>query len=113
MPCFKVFPALADEMKKVQALGGEKMLLGILKETLIFQHQDDNLFYRYEIFKNERRGGYFAVIYLSDIRVDQGEKIPDWEITVPFKLLKSNYLPNARVECELHFNEMHKTAVLQ
>lgn len=89
------------------------MLLGILKETLVFQHQDADLFYRYEIFKNERRGGYFAIVYLSDSRINQSEKIPYWKIIVPFIILKSTYLPNARVECELHFNEMHKTAVLQ
>ncbi|MBG6244552.1 hypothetical protein CS369_06670 [Candidatus Symbiopectobacterium sp. 'North America'] len=89
------------------------MLLGILKETFIFQHQDDNLFYRYEILKNEDRGGYFVIIYLSDSRIHQSDKIPGWEIIIPFMQLKSNYLPNARVECELHFNETHKTAVLQ
>ncbi|MBG6248463.1 MULTISPECIES: hypothetical protein [Symbiopectobacterium] len=86
---------------------------GYIKRNTHFQHQDDNLFYRYEIIKNEHRGGYFAIIYLSDNRIHQGSKIPSWEITIPFMQLKSNYLPNARVECELHFNETHKIAVLQ
>lgn len=76
------------------------MLLGILKETLIFQHQDSNRFYRYEIYKNERRGGYFTVIYLSDGRSSQSRKIPYWEIIAPSILLKLTYLLNARVECE-------------
>ncbi len=89
------------------------MLLGILKETLLFQHQDSNRFYRYEIYKNERRGGYFTIIYLSGSCINQNDKITSWEMISPFMLLKSNYLPNARVECELHFNETHKTTVLQ
>ncbi|QZN94268.1 hypothetical protein [Symbiopectobacterium purcellii] len=80
------------------------MLLGILKETLIFQHRDNNRFYRYEILKNEHRGGYFAIIYLSEAHTQQSKKTSGWEIIAPFMQLKSNYLPNARVECELHFN---------
>ncbi|MFT8211275.1 MAG: hypothetical protein ACMZI0_13145 [Symbiopectobacterium sp.] len=89
------------------------MLLGILKETLIFQHQDDSRFYRYEIFKNEHWGGYFSIVYFSDNSTNQNKKTPSWEMIIPFVMLKSNYLPNARVECELHFNEMHKTVILQ
>lgn len=89
------------------------MLLGTLKETLIFQHQDDSLLYRYEIFKNERHGGYFSIVYVSDVNTHENKKSTSWVMVIPFIILKSNYLPNARIECDAHFNEIKKTAVMQ
>ncbi len=73
------------------------MLMGTLKETLIFQHDDGADFHRYEIYKNELRGGYMAIVYVSKKSIANSQNMSMWEIASPFFRLKSNYLPNARV----------------
>lgn len=84
------------------------MLMGTLKETLIFRHGDDANFYRYEIYKHEQRGGYFAMVYVSHHAAANGSAISAWRILMPTVLLTAHYLPNAKIECARHFNEQYK-----
>ncbi|WP_121576693.1 hypothetical protein [Brenneria alni] len=41
------------------------MLMGTLKETLIFVQDGHAGLHRYEIYKSDLKGGYFAVIYFQ------------------------------------------------
>lgn len=87
------------------------MLMGTLKETLIYRHDEDACFYRYEIYKSELRGGYFAMVYVFNKTVLNNDAIPVWQILFPSIPLKSNYLPNAKIECTQHFNIQYKISV--
>lgn len=87
------------------------MLMGTLKETLIYQRDEDPRYYRYEIYKSEQRGGYFAMVYVFNKPPVSNTTIPEWQILFPMIILKSNYLPNAKIECTQHFNEQYKIAV--
>lgn len=87
------------------------MLMGTLKETLIFLRDDETCFYRYEIYKNERRGGHFAIIYRQKTSAANDDVHRVWEIANPLLTLKSNYIPNARVECESHWKAQYRVEV--
>ncbi|KAA9001181.1 hypothetical protein FJU30_08015 [Affinibrenneria salicis] len=80
------------------------MLVGTLKETLIFEKNDDKgASYRYEIYKNEQKSGYFAVIYQQKSIVLNNQSLLVWAIAESHWRLKAGYIPNARMECQSHW----------
>lgn len=81
------------------------MLMGTLKETLVFKQNDNVGSHRYEIYKNDSKGGYFAVIYMQKNIVADGSFFITWVIENSHHDLRSHYIPNARMECESHWKE--------
>ncbi|MBJ7221144.1 MULTISPECIES: hypothetical protein [unclassified Brenneria] len=87
------------------------MLMGTLKETLVFV-QDDNVgLHRYEIYKSDHKAGYFVVIYVQKTIFFNDTAVTTWVIDNPHWCLKSHYIPNARMECEVHWKETYRALV--
>ncbi|PWC11528.1 hypothetical protein [Brenneria corticis] len=87
------------------------MLMGTLKETLVFVQDDDGRLHRYEIYKSDHKGGYFAVIYTQQTVFSHDVAVVTWVIDNPYWHLKSHYIPNARMECEAHWKETYLTLI--
>lgn len=87
------------------------MLMGTLKETLIFVQDGHAGLHRYEIYKSDLKGGYFAVIYFQKTVFFNDAVMIIWAIDNPCWRLKSHYIPNARMECEAHWKEIYRAIV--
>ncbi|MFP1761661.1 hypothetical protein [Lonsdalea quercina] len=86
------------------------MPLGTLKETLLFGEDAGAASHRYEIYKSDSRGGFFAVIYtLKSLRVDH-QVFLAWNIEETCLPLRASYIPNARMECEAHWKNTFELA---
>ncbi|WJV52133.1 hypothetical protein PCO82_08630 [Pectobacteriaceae bacterium CE90] len=81
------------------------MLMGTLKETLLFGATGQAGVHRYEIYKHEMKGGYFAIIYVQKTIAVHDNSIMMWVMENSYLPLKSNFVPNARMECEVHWQE--------
>lgn len=80
------------------------MPIGTLKETMLFGNDMGAVSHRYEIYKADARGGFFAMIYaLKPLRMEH-QVVMTWNIEETGLPLRSSYLPNARMECEAHWN---------
>lgn len=79
------------------------MPTGTLKETLLFGDDIGAVSHRYEIYKADSRGGFFAMIYaLKPLRMEH-HVVMAWDIEESCLPLRSSYIPNARMECEAHW----------
>ncbi|MEC5319719.1 hypothetical protein VSX61_12365 [Brenneria populi subsp. brevivirga] len=84
------------------------MLMGTLKETLIFVQDDGIGRHRYEIYKSDHQSGYFAVIYIQKSILLNDATVVIWDINNSCWRMKSHYIPNARMECENHWKETYR-----
>ncbi|OSM99422.1 hypothetical protein [Lonsdalea populi] len=81
------------------------MPTGTLKETLLFGDDIGAVSHRYEIYKSDSQGGYFAMIYtLKSLRAEH-HVIMAWNMEETRLPLRSSYIPNARMECEAHWKK--------
>ncbi|MCG8154782.1 hypothetical protein JMY81_03390 [Brenneria goodwinii] len=87
------------------------MLMGTLKETLIFVQDDGTGCHRYEIYKSDHQGGYFAVIYVQKTVLLDDVTVVTWVIDNPHWHMKSHYIPNARMECESHWKATYRILI--
>ncbi|MFP1907774.1 hypothetical protein [Lonsdalea quercina] len=86
------------------------MPLGTLKETLLFGGDAGAASHRYEIYKSDSRGGFFAMIYtLKSLRIDH-QVFLAWNIEETCLPLRASYIPNARMECEAHWKNTFELA---
>ncbi|WP_409307145.1 hypothetical protein [Pectobacterium sp. B1J-3] len=85
------------------------MLMGTLKETLVFIQDNDVASHRYEIYKNDSKGGFFAIIYAQKYITSHDSRFISWIVENPCYQLKSHYIPNARMECDIHWKENYRT----
>ncbi|MFP1741884.1 hypothetical protein ACLEE6_03470 [Lonsdalea quercina] len=86
------------------------MPLGTLKETLLFGEDAGAASHRYEIYKSDSRGGFFAMIYtLKLLRIDH-QVFLAWNIEETCLPLRASYIPNARMECEAHWKNTFELA---
>lgn len=79
------------------------MHMSTLKETLLFGDVSGEPRHRYEIYKHEGKGGYFAMVYSLQPTVVQGNDLHAWTLDIPCLPLRSSYVPNARMECQTHW----------
>ncbi|PWC14215.1 hypothetical protein B4923_04715 [Brenneria roseae subsp. americana] len=84
------------------------MSMGTLKETLVFMQDNGVGSHRYEIYKSDSKGGYFAVIYIQKHIISDGSTFVTWIIDNSCYCLRSHYIPNARIECESHWKENYR-----
>ncbi|MGK4328632.1 hypothetical protein [Lonsdalea quercina] len=86
------------------------MPLGTLKETLLFGEDAGAASHRYEIYKSNSQGGFFAMIYtLKSLRIDH-QVFLAWNIEETCLPLRASYIPNARMECEAHWKNTFELA---
>ncbi|OSN03773.1 hypothetical protein AU511_14185 [Lonsdalea iberica] len=81
------------------------MPMATLKETLLFGEDAGAASHRYEIYKSDSQGGYFAMIYsLKPLRMEHHVFLA-WSIEDTCLALRASYIPNARMECEAHWKD--------
>ncbi|MFP1898143.1 hypothetical protein ACLEDI_05530 [Lonsdalea quercina] len=79
------------------------MSFSTLKETLLLGDGAGAASHRYEIYKSDSRGGFFAMIYsLKSLRLEH-QVVLAWNIEETCLPLRASYIPNARMECEAHW----------
>lgn len=84
---------------------GRDMPTATLKETLLFGEDAGAASHRYEIYKSDSRGGFFAMIYaLKPLRMEHNVFLA-WSIEDSCLALRASYIPNARMECEAHWKD--------